>query len=136
MKPRAVVVDIDDTLDIYGGRPNNKVIAELRFRKGSHYKVIVLTNRSALRQAQTVRWLAYWAIPFDKLIMRPYGVRAWPLGSWKERAYRTLIAPHYDVELSIDNYAEPWRRLGVPLWLINVGSDNKRIARRYSRASA
>lgn len=134
MKPTAVVCDIDDTLDVHGGQVNLRVLQELRRRVGMGRKVIILTSRSALRQPQTVRWLTYWRIPFHKLIMRPLGVRPWPAGSWKARAYREQIAPHYDVELSIDNLRVPWVGLGVPLWLIDEGSDNRRISRRFSRA--
>lgn len=133
-KPRAVVSDIDDSLDIFGGSPNMQVVMFLRSAYAQGRKVIILTNRSALRQAQTVRWLAYWRVPFHKLIMRPLGsVKSY--WAFKALAYREQIEPHYDVELAIDNLRQPWQSLGVRLWLIDVGSDNAKIARQFQRAS-
>jgi hypothetical protein len=132
-KPRAIVSDIDDSLDIFGGQPNMRVVMFIRSAYAQGRKVIILTNRSALRQAQTVRWLAYWRVPFHKLIMRPLGsVKTY--WAWKAFAYREQIEPYYDVELAIDNLRQPWDFLKVRLWLINVGSDNAKIARQFQRA--
>jgi hypothetical protein len=120
-------------LDIFGGQPNMRVVMFLRSAYAQGRKVIILTNRSALRQSQTVRWLAYWRVPFHKLIMRPLGsVKTY--WAFKALVYHDQIEPLYDVELAIDNLRQPWQALKVPLWLIDVGSDNSKIARQFQRA--
>lgn len=131
-RPKTIICDIDDTLDLEGSL-NVRVAAYLRnaFRQG--FQVIVLTNRIALRQPATVRWLSYWRVPFHKLIMRPLGATR-PSPAVKAKAYREQIAPYYDVVLAIDNLHEPWTSLGVPLWFIDEGSNNKRLAKRYDGA--
>lgn len=133
MKPKAVVCDVDDTIDIHGGFPNQRVITYLRRSYAQGTKVIILTARTAVRQPQTIRWLAYWHVPFHRLIMRPLGSVKWG-PAWKAQAYRGQIASQFDVQLAIDNLTEPWVSLGVPLWHVETGSNNAAIAKKFARA--
>jgi hypothetical protein len=133
VKPKAIVTDIDDTLDVYGGQANPRVITYLRRAYAQGTKVIVLTARTAVRQPQTIRWLAYWHVPFHRLIMRPLGSVKWG-PAFKAEAYRRQIAPQFDVTLAIDNLTEPWVSLGVPLWHVETGSNNAAIAKKFARA--
>lgn len=132
-RPKAIVCDIDDTLDIFGGEPNRRVISFVRRHYALGWHIIILSARNALRQPATMRWLTYWRIPFHELLMAPLG-NTLPGPKYKEKTYREKIEPFWNVELSIDNLREPWVSLGVNLWHVQEGSDNRRIAAKFKAA--
>lgn len=82
--PSAWLVDLDGTLALVEtdrgyydwGRvdedsPIEHVIALVRLLHEAGHKIILVTGRDAVCEAETKEWLEAWEVPYDMLIMRP-----------------------------------------------------------------
>lgn len=132
-KPKAIVVDLDNTLALLNGQRSPydghlchtdelcditaKVVGGFRL---SHY-IIVLTGRNETARDATERWLALHQIVYDDLLMRD--PRDWrPAAEYKTVMLQRFILPDYEVDLVLDDdpkIVRAVRDLGLRCWWVN-----------------
>ncbi len=144
-KERAIICDIDGTIAIKGGRDiydyesvhrdtvREAVLSMLqRYRyltiaapKEWATEIILLTGRMNDCRSHTERWLFDNAVPYDTLHMRPaHDYR--PDTVVKREIYDRDIAPHYEVEVVIDDRDSVVRmfrdELRLPVFQVDWGN--------------
>ena len=125
---KAILVDIDGTLSVLNGRNPfkyneagsdtlNKPIADLvNLYKNAGYSVILLTGREDYSRRVTEDWLLRHGIDYEVLFMRPSGDYC-KSTTLKRRIYEENIAPHYEVELVLEDFDKNiimFNELGLP----------------------
>lgn len=145
MKKPALLVDVDGTLALRTKRdwfdfdrvgedlPNYPVVNLVKdlhryhnVVSNSDIAIFVLSGRPDTCYLETEAWLERYHIPHHYLLMRdPKLVDAqgnmWPDAVVKEKMYRELIEPDYEVVMVIDDRLQVcrmWHNLGLPLFRV------------------
>ena len=124
-----IIVDIDGTLAQMNGRHPfqwDKVGEDLvrtpikRIVDAYHhlgYTIILMSGRDAVCKQETIDWLDFNCISYDKLFMRPEG-NCEKDTVIKERLYTENIEGNYNVLLVVDDrpsVIRMWTKLGLPV---------------------
>lgn len=107
--PKAVIVDIDDTL-IHMGQPMNRVIDYVNALDG---RKLIITGRVESMRDETVKQLRDAGVQYTALFMKDEDI-ATP--TWKGKVAERLLA-RYNIVLAIDNDEDNrhvFRGLGIP----------------------
>ena len=127
--PDCIIVDIDGTLAQMKGRHPfqwDKVGEDLirthikRVVDAYHhlgYTIILMSGRDAVCKQETIDWLDFNCISYDKLFMRPEG-NCEKDTVIKERLYKENIEGNYNVLLVVDDrpsVIRMWVKLGLPV---------------------
>ena len=135
--PGAVLVDIDGTVALMGGRspydesrvgedaPHEPVIAAVRAMHAAGYLVVYCTGRSDACRAETTAWLGrHVGVPYEALHMRAVGdgrrdavVKAEIFDRHVRRAYRVLGV--FDDRVQV---VRMWRSLGLTVFQVDDGN--------------
>ena len=135
--PQAVLVDIDGTVALMGGRspydesrvdqdaPHEPVIAAVRAMHAAGYRVVYCTGRSDACRAQTAAWLdRHVGVPYEALHMRRSGdgrrdavVKAEIFDKHVRHAYRVLGV--FDDRAQV---VRMWRALGLTVFQVDDGN--------------
>jgi hypothetical protein len=136
-RPAAVLVDIDGTVALMGGRspydesrvgqdtPHEPVIAAVRAMHAAGYRVVYCTGRSDGCRAETAGWLdRHVGVPYEALHMRAAGdgrrdaaVKADIFDRHVRHAYRVLGV--FDDRAQV---VRMWRALGLTVFQVDDGN--------------
>jgi len=136
MKMPAVIVDLDGTAAIHNGRGPyeihkchsdliNPMVLEVVKLLVNHkfYQVIYCSGRDDCHRTMSQAWLDHNGFPKGPLHMRVTGDKRND-GVVKTEIYQSLIEPHYDVRLVIDDrdrVIKAYRALGLTVWQVAEG---------------
>jgi predicted kinase len=134
--PRAIISDIDGTLALLNGRNpydastadedllHEPVAAVLKLFHQNGYKIILLSGREDIYEAQTKTFLGKHEIPYDALLMRKANDFRKDAVIKKE-IFEREISEKYYIELILDDrnqVVDLWRKqLQLPCFQVNYG---------------
>lgn len=134
-KPRAIIVDIDGTvakrtnrgpydltkvIDDEANYPVMKLVEHLI----GQYEIIFVSGRQDLCRDDTLRWLARYNMPTERLYMRKTGDTR-PDYEVKKEIYDTYIKDKYYVLLVLDDRDQTvkmWRENGLTCLQVDYGN--------------
>jgi hypothetical protein len=135
--PRAVLVDIDGTVAVMGGRspydmsavaedePNHAVIAAVRAMHAAGYAIVFCSGRTDDCRDETQAWLReHVAVEYDALHMRAYGDNRRD-SVVKAEIFEREIRDRYHVVGVFDDRAQVvrmWRALGLTVFQVAEGN--------------
>lgn len=112
---RAVIVDMDGTLDLGEGRVNVALAARLRALDAEGVKVIIVSARRRSRMAETAAFLNDNAIPYAVIYLNDFPPAA---GQIPFKRYKAkVLLKEYEVIAAYENDAAvraEYRKLGIP----------------------
>lgn len=134
-KPQAIIVDIDGTLsnsehreewlehgyrdqyfDLAFNDRLNQWCADLINAYKSNHFIILLTGRPERIMEMTKKWLDYYDVHYDDLIMR--GPMDREQGHiYKQKIYDRVLSKNFNIKLVVDNdplICEMFRNIGIP----------------------
>lgn len=136
---KAVIVDMDGTLaqlpnhtgvrhwrewhKVLLDPPNQPVVELVKVLARAGYRILVVSGRDEVCQADTETWLKQHGVPWDLLLLRRSGDHR-PDGVVKAEMYARHIAGRYDVRFSLDDRNSSvagWRSLGIPCFQVAPG---------------
>ena len=133
--PAAVIFDVDGTLTVgphhsrspydydmvHMDHPNHIIIELAIHHKKMGREILIVTGRDESCRKNTIEWLDFYNVPYDKLFMRPDGVVK--KDSYvKKEIFTENIHQKYNVLCVIDDrlsVLEMWNSLGVYTFNVN-----------------
>ena len=134
--PSCVICDLDGTLALLEHRSpydyakcvtdevNQPILDILLNYKVLNHKIVLLTGRDGGFEKETREWLKTHRIPFDALIMRPFGDKRKD-SLVKDELYTSYIKDKYKVAFVLDDrdqVVDLWRQLGLPCLQVFYGA--------------
>lgn len=133
--PEAIICDIDGTLAHMNGRSPydwdrvgedtvDEVVRETLQMYEIEYDIILVSGRKDTCKRLTVKWLHRNFIPFSVLHMRKADDNRSDV-EVKGEIYETLIKPHYNVRLVLDDrdsVVKMWRSKGLKCYQVAEGN--------------
>jgi hypothetical protein len=111
---KAVIVDMDGTLDMGGGKVNAAMAARLREYDAAGVRVIIVSARRERRLAETRDWLAANDIPHSAVHLNDFPPAS---GQIPFKRYKVkLLAERYEIVAAYENDAAvraAYRKLGI-----------------------
>jgi hypothetical protein len=107
-----VIVDMDGTIDLGGGRPNQELIEYLR-RQAITRRIIIVSARKEGRIEETRAWLKKYKVPHTAVYLRDFDA---PPVEFKKYKIGKLLEEGKEVVIAIDNdvaVREMYRKAGV-----------------------
>lgn len=133
-KKKAVIVDVDGTValntngrdyydltQVLNDAPHTPVIDLVQMLHAQDYRIIIVSGREDLCQADTEMWLKIHGVPYHAIFMRKAGDNRRD-EIVKEEIYRELIEPHYSVRFAFDDrprVCRLWRSLNFTTLQLN-----------------
>ena len=108
-----ILVDMDGTLDLGSGRPNEAMIARLR---ESGETIYILSARNKGRLEETRSWLTKYDVPHQEVYLNEFPAGPSSELRWKRYKAEKLIADGAEIALAVDNNAAVrriYRSLGI-----------------------
>lgn len=109
-----VIVDLDGTLDLGGGRPNEDLVAAL-----SDYEVYIVSGRQDSRLTETKAWLSDIGLPYKEVHLSDFPAGPNAAIAFKEYKAKKLLEDGVEIEDAIDNDAaarQVYERLGLKVY--------------------
>jgi hypothetical protein len=137
MKPLAFICDIDGTIAYHDGIRGHyeyekvsldlpiKPVIEVIKHLSSQWNPLFLSGRMEFSRMDTVHWIDKHVDPLGKMPGWPLYMREdknyEPDFQLKERIYRTMIYPFYNVQFAIDDrlqVCQMWHRIGISVFRV------------------
>lgn len=136
--PSALLVDIDGTLAEHVARspydysrvltdtPHGHIQQMVRYYKSHGFKIIIMSGRPDIDKvrAETEEWLNKYAIPFDRLLMRPADRLTDNDADIKQDLFDKYVRNNYDVRFMLDDrnrVVQRMRKLGIKVLQVAEG---------------
>lgn len=131
--PEAVIVDLDNTLCLMSNRSpfdwdkvgndylNGLVQEQLDFHKAKGRQIIVLTGRDGLAKTETIKWLDFYGIEYDLLLMKGINDGRKDI-LIKRELYEQEVKDKFNVICAYDDRTKIiklWDSLGIPTFQVN-----------------
>lgn len=132
---KAIMVDIDGTIADMGDRspydwksvgkdvPKRNVLKVVQWAADNGYQILLLSGRDSVCRPETIKWLDFHNIWWDKLIMRPEGDQRKD-SIVKRELFDEHVRDEYNVLFVLDDrnqVVEMWRDLGLTVFQVAPG---------------
>ena len=133
--PKCIISDLDGTLCLLGNRDpynredcedddlNEPVANTIKAFHANGYKVFLFSGRSDAYKQETLNWLEFHEISYDKLVMRKEGdFRKDSI--LKEEMFNHHVKNDYYAEFVLDDrnqVVDKWRSMGLSVFQVNYG---------------
>jgi len=108
-----IVCDVDGTLDMGNGRPNETLITKLQAERRS---IFIVSGRPIRRLAETRDWLSANGVPHAAVHLSDFPTGPNAAVAFKKYKAELLMKEGYEIDIAIDNdlrTREMYRSLGI-----------------------